>query len=129
MSSTLLDTHTILWLSDDSARLSTEARKHIQLPGVELFVSYVSAWEIAIKAGIGKLKLPQTPEDYLSKHLGLNGIRLLPISLHSIFLAGRLPLHHRDPFDRLLVAQCLYADIPIISHDIKFDAYGVKRIW
>jgi PIN domain nuclease of toxin-antitoxin system len=125
----MLDTHALLWLINDSPKLGNAALARITEPGVELFFSYASAWEIAIKFGNGKLQLPDTPEAYLLKHLTINKIRFLPISIHSIFLSGTLPPHHRDPFDRLIVAQCLYADLTLLSRDTQFDAYGVRRIW
>jgi PIN domain nuclease of toxin-antitoxin system len=125
----LIDTHTLLWLIDNNPKLSTPALARISEPGIELFFSHAGAWEIAIKFGLGKLQLPQPPQAYLDKHLTLNKIRYLPISIHAIFLAGTLPHHHGDPFDRLMVAQCLYADLPILSHDQKLDAYGVRRVW
>lgn len=129
MSASLIDTHALLWLIDGSQRLSGAALTSLREPGSEVFFSHVGAWEIAIKFGLGKLQLPLPPNAYLEKHLTLNRIRYLPISIHSIFRAGNLPHHHRDPFDRLMIAQCLYADIPIVSHDGTFDAYGVRRIW
>jgi PIN domain nuclease of toxin-antitoxin system len=129
VSATLLDTHTLLWLVGNDPQLSSTALAQITTPGVELFFSYVSAWEIAIKYGLGKLSLPDTPEVYLTRHLTLNRIRYLPISTHAIFLAGRLPFHHRDPFDRLIVAQCLHADLTLISRDAQLDAYGARRVW
>jgi PIN domain nuclease of toxin-antitoxin system len=129
VSATLLDTHALLWLIDDNPNLSPKARAEIATPGIELFFSYASVWEIAIKYGIGKLKLPDLPEAFLTKHLAINKVRLLPISIHSIFMSGNLPFHHRDPFDRLIVAQCLYADLTLISHDEQLDAYGVRRAW
>lgn len=125
----LVDTHALLWLIDNSPKLSQAATAQIREPGIELFFSHAGAWEIAIKFGLGKLELPQAPQTYLDKHLTLNRIRYLPISIHSIFLAGALARHHGDPFDRLMVAQCLYADLAIISHDVKLDAYGVRRVW
>lgn len=129
MSAMLLDTHALLWLVDNSPKLSKAATAGIRTPGVELFFSHAGAWEIAIKHGIGKLQLPQTPRAFLDKHLTLNKIRYLPISIHSIFLAGSLPQHHGDPFDRLMAAQCLHANLTIISHDVKLDSYGVQRVW
>jgi PIN domain nuclease of toxin-antitoxin system len=129
MSALLIDTHALLWLIDDSPKLSKPAIARISEPGIELFFSHAGAWEIAIKFGLGKLELPQAPQAYLDKHLTLNKIRYLPISIHSIFLAGTLAHHHGDPFDRLMIAQCLYADLTILSHDVKLDAYGVRRLW
>lgn len=129
MTAALLDTHALLWLIDDDSNLSTAARDRITTPGIELFFSYVGAWEIAIKHGLGKLTLPGSPEEFVTQQLAQNRIRFLPISVHAIFLSGRLPLHHRDPFDRLIVAQCLYANLSLISHDAQLDAYGIRRVW
>ncbi len=129
MKSALLDTHTLLWLIDNSPKLSKAALDLISQPGIELFFSHAGAWEIAIKHGLGKLDLPLPPEAYLERHLTLNKIRYLPISIHAIFIAGTLPHHHGDPFDRLMIAQCLFADLPIISYDDTFDLYGVRRVW
>lgn len=129
MSATLLDTHTLLWLISNDPQLSPMALSQISMPGVELYFSYVSAWEIAIKHGLGKLPLPQAPEVFIPQHLALNFIRFLPISTHAIFLSGRLPFHHRDPFDRLIAAQCLHADLTLISRDAQLDAYGIRRVW
>lgn len=126
---TLLDTQALLWLIDDNPKLSSAALTIIARPGVELFFSYASAWEIAIKHGSGKLNLPDAPEPYLMKHLVLNKIRFLPISLQSIFLAGSLPYHHRDPFDRLIAEQCQRYDLTLVSSDPHFDPYGVRRVW
>jgi len=125
----LLDTQAFLWLIGANPKLSRPALARISEPGIELFFSYASAWEIAIKHGIGKLQLPAPPEAYLTKHLTLNRVRLLPISIGSIFLAGRLPLHYKDPFDRLIAAQCLRHDLTRVSVDAMFDAYGVRRAW
>ena len=129
MSGTLLDTQALLWFIDGNPRLSAPALGRIVEPGAELFVSYASVWEIAIKHGKGKLALPETPESYLLKQLSLNKVRLLPISVRSIFLAGALPHHHRDPFDRVIAAQCLRCDLTLLSSDAQFDAYGVRRVW
>jgi PIN domain nuclease of toxin-antitoxin system len=129
VSATLLDTQALLWLFDANSKLSPAALEQIIEPGAELYVSYASAWEIAIKHGNGKLQLPDQPEPFLLKHLELNKIRLLPISIASIFAAGRLPRHHKDPFDRLIAAQCLRQDLTLISIDTVFDSYGVRRVW
>ncbi len=103
--------------------------KRMTEAGAELFFSYASAWEIVIKYGNGKLRLPDTPERFLLNHLTLNKIRLLPISIGSIFRAGALPPHHKDPFDRLIAAQCLRHDLTLVSIDTVFDDYGVRRLW
>ncbi len=126
---TLLDTHALLWWFDDNPKISSAARSRIAAPGVELFFSFASAWEISIKHGSGKLTLPTPPEEFLGKHLTENKIRWLPISASSIFLSGSLPLYHRDPFDRLIAAQCLRYDLTLLSADAQFDAFGVRRVW
>ncbi len=125
----MLDTQALLWLFTEDDHLSANARHEISKAGIVLTTSHVSVWEIAIKHAKGKLPLPDAPEPYLAKQLAANRIRLLPISLASIYLAGRLPRHHGDPFDRLLVAQCLRAEVPLISSDKQLDAYDIRRIW
>lgn len=128
-SSTLLDTQALLWFLEGSAKLSDRALQTITEPGIELFFSYASAWEITIKYSSGKLKLPAPPDVFLIDHLTRNRIRLLPISIASIFHTGHLPAHHKDPFDRLIAAQCLRHNLTLISIDRAFDAYGVRRLW
>lgn len=129
MSATLVDTQALLWLLDGNPKLSSIALTRLGEPASELFFSYASVWEIAIKYGKGKLTLPEPPERFLLKQLALNKVRLLPISIGSIFHAGQLPAHHKDPFDRLIAAQCLRHDLMLISIDQTFDAYGVRRVW
>ena len=130
MSATLVDTQALLWLLDGDAKLSSPALARIAEPASELFFSYASVWKIAIKHGKGKLTLPEPPEPFLLKHLTLNKVRLLPISIGSIFMAGTLPQgQHKDPFDRLIAAQCLRYDLTLVSSDKAFDAYGVRRVW
>lgn len=129
MSATLLDTQALLWLLNGDAKLSTNAASRIGAPAAELFLSYASVWEIVIKYSNGKLELPSPPETFLGVQLTLNRIRLLPISIASIFHTGSLPKHHKDPFDRLIAAQCLRHDLTLISSDTIFDEYGVRREW
>lgn len=129
MSSLLLDTQALLWIIDGSSRLSDAASSEFRSPSNKLFLSHAAAWEIAIKVGAGKLSLPLSPREYLAKHLPINNITYLQIALPSIFVAGQLPRHHGDPFDRMMVAQCLTANTPIISSDAKLDAYGIRRVW
>lgn len=124
----LLDTHTLIWWMVDPARLSKEAAAILADTGSRILVSAVVAWELAIKINAGKIQ----PSSLL---LGLDGafakqsFAELPISLEHAVKAGLLPLHHRDPFDRLLVSQALVLGIPIVSADRTLDAYGVRRIW
>jgi PIN domain nuclease of toxin-antitoxin system len=130
VSATLIDTQALLWLLNGNPKLSPPALARITQPASELFFSHASAWEIAIKYGNRKLTLPEPPEPFLLKQLALNKIRLLPISIGSIFTAGNLPLgEHKDPFDRLIAAQCLRHGLELVSSDRAFEFYGVKRIW
>jgi PIN domain nuclease of toxin-antitoxin system len=103
------------------------ARKTIESD--ECFVSMASFWEIAIKSGLGKLHLPAAIERYLPEQIANNGFETLDITLRQTMSTAKLPLLHRDPFDRMLVAQALEKDLPIVSLDAVFESYGVKRIW
>jgi PIN domain nuclease of toxin-antitoxin system len=99
VSVTLLDTQALLWFLGDNPRLSPAALRHITEPGAELFFSHASVWEITIKYANGKLALPAPPEPFLTEQLTLNRVRLLPISIGSIFHTGQLPAHHKDPLN------------------------------
>jgi PIN domain nuclease of toxin-antitoxin system len=126
--SVLLDTHAFLWWVSDDSRLSTRARTAITNAAVVL-VSVASCWEIAIKVSIGKLTLSQPLDRFLAEHLGVNQFTLLPIELDHAASVVTLPFHHRDPFDRLLAAQALYEELPIVSSDPVFRKYKLKRVW
>lgn len=125
----LLDTHTFLRFIAGSQNLSQPARDLIEDVANEKLVSIASVWEIAIKHSIGKLPLAAPFSALIPQQLALNGFDLLPIELHQLSLVVSLPFHHRDPFDRLLIAQSLAEGIPIVGIDAKFDAYGVQRLW
>lgn len=125
----LLDTHTFLWWVDDDPQLSPEARRRIGDEQSDCYVSLVSAWEMAIKAATGKLRLSVSVQRYFQEHLAPNDFKLLPIGLDHVTAAETLPLHHRDPFDRLLIVQARHAGLTLVSADSAFDAYGVARIW
>jgi PIN domain nuclease of toxin-antitoxin system len=92
-------------------------------------VSFASFWEIAIKVSLGKLRLPAVADKYLTDQMSLNGFEQLEISFRQIMRCSRLPFEHRDPFDRLLIAQAQEEKLPMVSRDATFDAYGVVRIW
>ena len=124
----LLDTHSFLWFIEDSPQLSTDAKSLLE-SDVDLLISAASLWEIAIKIGIGKLTLTQPFDTFIPDQLTRNAIDLLPITVPHLALVSTLPLHHRDPFDRLLVAQAIIEQILIVSIDDKFDLYGANRIW
>jgi PIN domain nuclease of toxin-antitoxin system len=125
----LLDTHSFLWFISGSARLSRPARTLIEAPENPMLVSMASLWEIAIKHGLGKLSLDRPFVELIPEQLERQRIDVLGIELSHLAELVRLPLYHRDPFDRLLVAQSRAEDLPIISVDDTLDAYGVRRIW
>jgi PIN domain nuclease of toxin-antitoxin system len=124
----LLDTHIFLWAISDSARLSSRAQELVQDSDNEVLLSIASAWEIAIKVGIGKFVMPVPLAPYLQRQLVKHRIGLLPIQLSHLAMLEKLPLHHRDPFDRLLVAQCLEEDATLITVDSQLQLYPVKII-
>jgi PIN domain nuclease of toxin-antitoxin system len=125
----LLDSHTLLWYTLGDPHLSGTAKVLILDPANEILISPASYWEIAIKVSIGKLTLHQPYEDFMDACLNKYGFTILPIDpKHTARVIG-LPFHHKDPFDRLLVAQALVESIPIISNDLALDAYGITRHW
>ena len=125
----LLDTHVFLWWIMDDARLSLYIRDFIADEGNDLFLSSASCWEIAIKTKIGRLKLPDNPEKFIPDQMIANNISGLPIQLVHALHVYNLPDHHRDPFDRILVAQSRIEKIPIITNDHLFADYDVKVLW
>ena len=127
----LLDTHSMYWYIEDDPQLSGRARTLIQDASNEILVSPASYWEIAIKISIGKWRLNRPYEEFINIGLNQYGFQVLPIlPTHTARLIGLpFPQGHRDPFDRLLVAQVLVEQIPIVSADSPRDAYGVTRLW
>ena len=125
----LLDTHTFLWFIAGSERLSATARDLIEDSASQPFLSAASLWEMAIKLSLGRLHLGLPFEDLIPEQMRLNGIQLLGIELEHLTPVTTLPFHHRDPFDRLLVAQAMVEQMPIVSADPAFDAYPIGRLW
>ena len=125
----LLDTHTLLWFLQGDKKLSDKARRLIDSPRNEKFLSIVSLWEIAIKVSLGKLVLNKPFEKLFPEQLHFNRIEILDITVDSLIKLTTLPFHHRDPFDRLIIAQAFVKDLPIISADAAFDAYEISREW
>jgi PIN domain nuclease of toxin-antitoxin system len=125
----LLDTHTLLWSFNDAPSLSPRARRLIEAGSNELLVSAASAWEIATKVRLGKLPTGEELVSDFSYYLGQLGCDPLAISHDHAVRAGSLPGEHRDPFDRMLIAQAQVEGLPIISNDRIFDEYQVRRIW
>jgi PIN domain nuclease of toxin-antitoxin system len=124
----LLDTHTFLWFIDDNPQLSQKAKALLEADN-ELLLSIASLWEIAIKLSLGKLTVEIPTEVLMTQQLTRNDIDVLPITVAHLVQVSTLPLHHRDPFDRLLIAQAIVEQIPIVSVDPAFDAYPVQRLW
>ena len=126
----LLDTQALLWFVLDDPRLSRKAVDKIVALKRVVFVSPASLWEIAIKISLGKYKLPEDFQQFWDKQLYFNDFKLLPVSIAHTSLVAELPFHHRDPFDRLIIAQSLVEMVPVVSSDTMFDSYtGVRRIW
>jgi len=127
----LLDTHSLIWFALDGPRLSATARALIEDPANEVMISPASLWEIAIKVSLGKLPLNGPYEDFVDECLKRQMFQILPIEpKHTSHVASlSFPPGHKDPFDRLLIAQAIVEDIPIIGVDAAFDAYPVRRIW
>lgn len=125
----LLDTHAFLWFIMGSQNLSADARALIEDAANEKFLSVASLWEMAIKLSIGKLTLSAPFDVLFPEQLTLNGVNLLGIKVEHAAAVAALPFHHRDPFDRLLIAQAMAEKMSIVSIDAAFDAYSVTRLW
>ncbi len=125
----LLDTHAFLWWITDDSQLSETARNMIGTGKNTLYWSAASSWEVAIKYALARLPLPEEPGKFLTEELGKNRIESLSISDMHAFLAGRLPHHHKDPFDRMLIAQAKAESLILLSRDSIFNAYDVQVEW
>jgi PIN domain nuclease of toxin-antitoxin system len=125
----LLDTQCWLWMEAEPERLDPQARDLLLDPAHTLYLSAASAWEISIKIAIGKLRLPSPPSAYLSSRMRREKIRPLFIEHEHALLAGGLPPHHRDPFDRMLVAQALHEKLTLLSADPIFARYPAAVLW
>ena len=125
----LLDTHTLIWFFAGNSQLSATARILIEDEDNHRLVSIASIWEMAIKESKGHLNLSVPFEDYIGQKLSLENFNLLNINLEHLNAIVTMPFHHKDPFDRLLIAQSMVEEIPILSKDSAFDAYSINRIW
>ena len=125
----LLDSNTLLWYTLNDPQLSGAAKALILDPTNEILISPASYWEIAIKISIGKLTLHQPYEDFIDVCLNKYGFVVLPVEPKHTGVLTNLPFHHRDPFDRLLIAQAMIEGIPVIGNDHDFDSYPIKRLW
>ncbi len=124
----LLDTHVLLWSATDPDRLAVEARAALEDGGNDVLVSIVSAWEIAIKQSLGKLELARPAEQWVPDVLKRTGFEVAELGLAAALGVRGLAWHHRDPFDRLLIAQAFEHGYTIVTRDDAFDAYGVPRL-
>lgn len=125
----LLDTHAFIWFVTDSPKLSATAKTLIEDEYNEKLLSIVSIWEMAIKHSIGKLSFKLPFETFIAQQLSINNFSLLDIKVSHINIVADLPLHHRDPFDRLIIAQAMTEQIPIVGTDKIFDLYSIQRLW
>jgi PIN domain nuclease of toxin-antitoxin system len=123
----LLDTHTFLWCVQNDPKPSRNARDLIARESC--YLSIASCWELAIKVGSERIQFDRPIAQFLAEELIANTISLLPIEFRQVMRVASLPLHHRDPFDRLLIAQALEENLTIVSIDRSFDAYGIERVW
>lgn len=125
----LLDTHTFVWFVLNDPALSPNALAVIRDPASDLLISPASYWELAIKVSTGKLMLNKPFLEFMDEHISANEIEILPIEIRHADHVSRMPFHHKDPFDRLIVAQSLVETLPVISVDSVLDQYGLTRLW
>ena len=125
----LLDSHTFIWSYDEQHKLSQIALQAMSNPANIMFLSVASAWEIQIKIMIGKFKLQDPLTDVIAEQQQINGLQILPVYLsHALYLEN-LPLHHKDPFDRLLISQAIVENMNLVTADPKFAKYQVNLLW
>lgn len=125
----LLDTHSFLWFAAGISQMSAKARTLIEDPANDKFLSLASIGEMGIKISLGKLKVAEPFEEFIPRQLRINEFEMFDIRFDHIARIISLPLHHRDPFDRLLISQSLVENFPIVSIDSIFDSYGAQRLW
>jgi PIN domain nuclease of toxin-antitoxin system len=125
----LLDTDAFLWLVTDAPNLSAKAKALFLEAENQIFLSGVTGFETSVKYSLGKLQLTEPPRSFIENRINNNALTPLPIQLRHTYRLSHLPFHHRDPFDRLLVAQALEEDMPLLSADEILSEYGVERLW
>ncbi|MBI5489327.1 MAG: type II toxin-antitoxin system VapC family toxin [Deltaproteobacteria bacterium] len=129
MKAVLLDTHAFLWFVFDDPRLSKRAASVIADADTEKSISIASLWEIAIKHQLGRLGLGTNVGEFLEQHVARRLLEVVPIEVEHLVAYGDLPLLHKDPFDRILVAQAKTLDLPVVTSDAAIAAYGIRAIW
>jgi PIN domain nuclease of toxin-antitoxin system len=125
----LVDSQSLIWYVDKDHFLTPAAHAAITDPDNDLLLSAATIWEIAIKVGLGKLSLSLPYRDWMERAIADLGLAVLPITVAVADVQASLPWHHRDPFDRLIVAQALVEGVPVVSSDAIFDQYGIVRVW
>jgi PIN domain nuclease of toxin-antitoxin system len=125
----LLDTHIFLWALTEPNRLGEKTRSLLKSKENQLYFSAASSWEISIKVGLGKLPLPEPPNKYISSRMASLKIMPLDVKHYHTFIVYKLPLHHRDPFDRILIATAIAENIDLVSADEQFRHYDVNLLW
>lgn len=125
----LLDTHTFLWWQLNPSKLSTLAKKSISDPANEVYLSVINAWELQIKSQLGKLELPGPLAGLIERQRAINGFKVLDVHLEHVYELNHLPLHHGDPFDRLLMAQARKENFQFVSNDPQIKKYDVDLLW
>jgi PIN domain nuclease of toxin-antitoxin system len=125
----LIDTHTLIWAMDDPSKLSGPATAALQAPLNDLLLSAATVWEMAIKIGQGKLKLSLSYRIWMGKAIADLELAILPVTVEYAEQQSKLPTYHKDPFDRLIIAQAMIENVPVVCDDSAFDAYGISRVW
>jgi PIN domain nuclease of toxin-antitoxin system len=125
----LIDTHTFLWFVTNDPLLSAMALALMTDPTNDIVISPASFWEVAIKVSIGKYPMTVPFDRFFTEGIEGNDFSILPIEIRYATVLSTLPMHHKDPFDRMIIAQAIVEQIPIVSIDVALDAYGIARIW
>ena len=125
----LLDTHAFIWWNDNSPKLPAHVRQTLSDRSNQIWLSHASVWELQIKIQLGKLRLGAPLADLIDQESRVNRLRLLSISYDDILKLDSLPMHHRDPFDRMIIAQVLTGGFHLVACDSEFPAYGVPLFW
>ncbi len=125
----LIDTHALIWYVDQDHLLTPIAHAAMTDPANDLLLSAATVWELAIKVGLGKVSLSMPYRQWMDKAVADLGLILLPVTVEYADRQAALPAHHKDPFDRLIIAQALVEGIQVVSADAIFDAYGITRVW
>jgi len=125
----LLDTHAFLWFVTSDPLLSAAALALLVDPGNEVFLSPASYWEVAIKVSLGKYPMTVPFDQFFTQGIDGNDISILPLEIRHAAVLSSLPMHHKDPFDRMIIAQALVEQVPVVSIDEALDAYGITRLW